>query len=298
MKRHLSPMLHAPILLANLHLIQAFQPQLPNLLVRLPTKSNSKKNQVVFTNGSASVSCPKYLNKRFSKENADTEDDDRTGMDEAFKSLDALSSLDMNDLKDDIGVDKGNKSTTNLKADENILKDVSSSESSNSVDDQDKVKIYTEIVEELENEGEDGIYENIMGDLKDSPTSSSTKSVLADADGIGSIGQDENEETLTAVEISQDTDEFMKRALEEAMDEVKLKSSEDGKGDTKLPEGILDDAEMMKEINAIFDRANEKILDSIAEMKDEQVRNQVMFRIHFQDRTFCLKNRTVNCRLP
>ena len=284
MKRHLSPMLHAPILLANLHLIQAFQPQIPNLLVRLPTNSNSIKHQVVFTNKSASVRPQNDFHKRFSKQNGDTDDDDRTGMNEAFKSLDALSSFDLSDLQDDIGVDKVNKSTTNLKADEKILKGVSSSESSNSVDDQNEVKIYTEIVEELESEGEDGIYENIMGDLKDSPvssssSSSSTKSIFADADGIGSVGQDENEETLTAVEISQNTDEFMKRALEEAMDEVKLKSSEDGKVDAKLPEGILDDAEMMKEINAIFDRANDKILDSIAEMKDEQVSNLILFQI-------------------
>ncbi len=256
MKLSLSPLV-AVLLLNHLDLIQSFQPYLSRL--HLP------KNTISIIQSKYSAS---KQHKRLAKQNEEEEKDDRTGMNDAFKSLDALSSLDFgNDKK---------ATTTNLKADEQILKDVNSS-SGGSSDDQEEVKLYTEMVEELESDGEDGIYENIMGDMKDSSSSSSSSpapSVLSDADGIGSVlGQDENEETLTAVEISQNTDEFMKRALEEAMDEVKLKSTNennDGKN-AKLPKGILDDAEMMKEINAIFDKANEKILDSVAEMKAEQV---------------------------
>ena len=261
-QQHVSSML---ALLLNLDLIHSFQPHL--------SKFHLPKNTLILSKSAVVASYGKTHKdlKRLSKKNdQNEEDDDRTGMNDAFKSLDSLSYLDFDDLKDD------KKSTTNLKADEQLLKDVSITKDS---DDQDEVKFYSEIVQELESEGEDGIYDNIMGEMKESSSSASSSStkdiVLSDADGIGSVlGQDESEETLTAVEISQNTDEFMKRALEEAMDEVKLKNSDGDGQNAKLPKGILDDAEMIKEINAIFDRANEKILSSVAEMKAEQVRER------------------------
>merc|ERR1712038_785902 len=142
-----------------------------------------------------------------------------------------------------------------------------SNSSDNESSSSDQAKLYTEIYEELKKGGEDGIYDNIMDEMTDSNnTNGKGGRVIKDADGIGSLVKEE--ETLTAVEISQDTDMLMKRALEEAMDEVKSKAPEPGRSD--LTESILDDKEMMKEINAIFDRANEQLLDSIAEIKDEQ----------------------------
>ncbi len=250
MKRNIHSIMNVHIILLYLPLMQCFQPNrsklyLPkNKIHELPKSAQINRNV-----------------KIFSKKDDESDSDERTGMNDAFKSLDALSSLDFGDIKEEDPKSK----TTDLIADKDLLKNVKTEPS----DDKDEVKLYTEIVKEMENEGEDGIYDNIMGELKDSPSSSSSsaKNVLSDADGIGSVlGRDENEETLTVTEITQNTDEFMKRALEEAMDEVNSDK------DAKLPEGILDDAEMMKEINAIFDRANEKILDSVAEMKAEQVR--------------------------
>lgn len=213
------------------------------------------------------------LSKKSSEGAGDNEDDDRAGMNDAFQSLDGLSSLDLGDLKDDTKKADG----SDIKTDE-LLKTVSSAISNSGSTDtsrnsdigsssSDEVKLYSEIYEELEKEGEDGIYDNIMGDMIGSTnTDDNGDRVMKDVDGIGSLVQEED--TLTAVEISQDTDELMKRALEEAMDEVKSKAPNPGNSD--LAESILDDKEMMKEINAIFDRANEKLLDGIAEIKNEQ----------------------------
>merc|ERR1712038_2175313 len=89
---------------------------------------------------------------------------------------------------------------------------------------------------------------------------------MDDADGIGQLISDEmDQEQLTAVELSQDTDEFMKKALEEALSEARTKSP-----DASNPNSILNDAEMMEEINAVFDKANEQLLESIAEIREEQ----------------------------
>ncbi len=217
----------------------------------------------------------------------------------AFKSLDSLSSLDLGDLKDD--AKKAGDCV--IKADDAVLKAVTSttSSSSNSISNSDgdssssndEVKLYSEIYEELEKDGVDGIYDNIMGEMTGSTdTANNGDRVMKDADGIGSLVQEE--ETLTAVEISQDTDELMKRALEEAMDEVKSKAPNPGGSD--LTDSILDDEEMMKEINAIFDRANEQLLESIAEIKDEQVRGSAETRKDIREKNILL-NYTISSKL-
>ena len=206
-------------------------------------------------------------------------------MSEAFKSLNELSSLDFADLPED-----KKKTDTNIKADGDLLKDVreiNAKSSSSETATETEVKIYSEMYQELETEGEDGIYNNILGELTESGSSTgsnagvgfgkstSSSKVVKDEDGIGSLSQQDDEVTLAAVDISsQNTDEFMKKALEEAMQEVNDKNPNPGAGARDaLPENILNDKEMMDEINAIFDRANDKLMAGIAGIRDEQVRN-------------------------
>lgn len=197
--------------------------------------------------------------------------DDRQGMEDAFESLDGLSSLEFGDLKEE------KLEKTSIKASDDLFESLGETDSS--IDENsspEELNFYKEIVEELETEGKDGIYENIMGEMTSSGSSTSSKEpksedkkVLSDADGLGSLSKDE-EETLTVVEISQDTDKLMKRALQEAMEEVTSNSPKKGKG--ALPDSILNDKEMMTEINAIFDRANEQLIESISDIKDEQAK--------------------------
>lgn len=162
-------------------------------------------------------------------------------------------------------------------------------------------KIYADLLREMETSGEEGIYSNILNDLNSSSGDNrdkliippaiadadsqlvddditadealvSTTSVLDDADGIGEtlFGRIEIEETDVNDNIYPfiETDEMMKRALQEALIEVRKNSPLDPSTD---PKSILNDKEMMKELNAIFDRANDQLLASISDIRKEQV---------------------------
>ena len=66
---------------------------------------------------------------------------------------------------------------------------------------------------------------------------------------------------------TRESEKFMEKALDEALQEAKAKGAADDK------ESILDNKEIMKEIEAIFDRANEQILEGLEEIRAEQVRD-------------------------
>jgi hypothetical protein len=60
-------------------------------------------------------------------------------------------------------------------------------------------------------------------------------------------------------------EEFMNQALDEALKEVKVNKP-------SSVDSILDDKEIMQEIGAIFERGNDKLMESLEEMRREQVR--------------------------
>ena len=162
-------------------------------------------------------------------------------------------------------------------------------------------KIYADLLREMETTGEEGIYSNILGDLNsgannredivippavadaDSPLVDDeltiidepliAVSILEDIDGIGESSMTEpsesNEDPQDLVGTFVGTDEMMKRALQEALIEVRKNAPMDPASD---PKSILNDKEMMKELNAIFDRANDQLLASISDIRKEQVR--------------------------
>lgn len=233
--------------------------------------------------------------------NNSSNNDERTGMKDAFQSLEGLSSLEDFDSsfstseskkKSNITLDdiktvlQEAKDKTNGTNDDITSSTAAIGKENNSNEDMEELKLYSDMYKEME-ENEDGalIYGDILGELKgeneyddlstsnDKKTSTTGKGfgktkVMNDADGIGSISKssDTDEEELRAVELSQDTDEFMRQALEEAMQEV----GKDDKGRDKLAAELIKDEEIMKEINAIFDRANEELLKGVAEIKAEQ----------------------------
>ena len=65
------------------------------------------------------------------------------------------------------------------------------------------------------------------------------------------------------------TDDFTRRALTEALAEVKKNAPDDPASD---PSSILNDKEMMRELNEVFDKANTELVACIDEIKNEQVR--------------------------
>ncbi len=201
--------------------------------------------------------------------------DERTGMDDAFSSLNDLSSLDLGTPA------KSSESKIKLNlGDVNVDKILTEDEGGMS---QDEINLYKDMYQEIETDEGEGVYGDILGEMstssgevedktkKESKSTSSGKGfgknqTLDDADGIGSLNQDDNEQ-LTAVELGQDTDAFMKKALEEALNDAKFETPA---GKSIIDESILEDEELMKEINAVFERANEKLLEGVSEIRKEQ----------------------------
>jgi hypothetical protein len=247
-----------------------------------------------------------YNHKSDKDNQEDSDNKERTGMDEAFASLNDLESLD-----EDIGMRP-------IPSSEEEASTLSDSETSFDLT-QDEINLYKDMYEELENASGNEIYGDILGELTDASSSSSSTSgsssitpsksdasnviPLDDIDGIGSIQDSLNKnddnssgvgdvvEQLNVVEISQDTDAFMRKALEEALDEARIQGGASSSND--IDESILKDEEFMKEINAVFDRANEKLLESIASIKKEQ---DEMSKASAQDRSRVLEEEEARLR--
>lgn len=192
--------------------------------------------------------------------------DDRKGMDNAFNSLNDLNSLDLSDLST-VGGDLPPKITeTTISAE--AMGDLLQQAGIENVGAEQEVAKMNDMYQELKSDGEEGVYKDIMGEMLDSDDDLSNR-VVEDADGIGATQNlpSADEEVLTAVELSTDSDEFMKKALEEAMAEVKKQTPIDPRSD---PNSILNDEKLMLELNDVFDKANEQLMESIAEIREEQ----------------------------
>ena len=207
--------------------------------------------------------------------------DESTGMEEAFASLEELKSLDW-------GVEQRPvKSSEALTFNTNINIDDSFKMKNDGDLTEDEIRLYKDMYQELEGGYGEDIYEDVLGTLLTESNASSSQSrpspsnvdvPLEDADGIGSIYADANSASekiidinainqLKDVEVSENTDLFMQKALEEALDEAKIQAK---LSNNNVDDTILNDEELMKEISAVFDRANEKLLESIADIKREQ----------------------------
>ena len=226
--------------------------------------------------------------------NSDDDEDDsfqndqREGMANAFASLDGLTADDFDDLRP--------LSST-------AATDITSS----SVDMEESAKIFMEMQSELSIKGEGGVYDDILGDLSNPNINSSdggevtslgqalddTVDVLNDADGLGTTAveppltttADVMTDVLTQdINPSMSMDEFMSSAIQEAVEavsdideessEVVSSSGEPGRTSdiAKTTEQLLEDGELRREIESIFDKAGDKLLLEVEAMKKEQVR--------------------------
>lgn len=198
---------------------------------------------------------------------------------------------------------------------------------------EESAKIFMEMQAELSTLGEEGVYDDILGDLSgdvvDVPKSYLkseeeeevtsliqaldeaaeesdgyvASDVLDDADGLGSTYLDSlstnnpDTTTLTTADVSKDIltqdikpsmsmDEFVQSAIQEAVSEAidiedssKTSSSSPPSGDAsvrtediaKTAEQLLENEELRREIESIFDKAGEKLRLEVEAMKKEQV---------------------------
>ena len=221
---------------------------------------------------------------RLHQQKDDENEDERSGMQDAFASLDDLSALDIGTAakssESKIKVDLGSVDI------DQILKE----KEKDGPMSQDEINLYKDMYQEVEADGGESVYGDILGDMMGSPSNAENKEVqkggtsgkgfgkpktsspakpLNDADGIGALSEDDKDQ-LTAVELSGDTDEFMRRALEEALDDAKDQTESLAGKANMIDESILQDEEFMREINAVFERANEKLLEGVSEIREEQ----------------------------
>ncbi|KAL7449719.1 hypothetical protein ACHAWC_001755 [Mediolabrus comicus] len=221
--------------------------------------------------------------------------DQREGMADAFAALDGLTADDFDDLKPISSI--GDASSNTSPGDANM---------------EASAKVFLEMQSELSTRGEEGLYDDILGDLsgdvEDVTTFSSAVTdddvtdlgraldeasdnlVLSDADGLGL--DDETPLTLTTADVTNDVltqdvepslsmEDFMSKAVTEALTEVN--AAEDLTGDSNASsdagstqnmalaaEQLLEDEQLRKEIEDIFDKAGEKLRMEVAAMKKEQ----------------------------
>jgi len=225
------------------------------------------------------------LAKNKDEEDSGEEEESQEGMIEAFRGLDSLSSLDLSD-NDVKSLPPDDPIAAKLAQLEQKINDGDFGSTTEEAT-PEEAKLYAEMMRELEEEGQAGMYGNVMEDLlegkepsliqdleraatedKEENIEPSFPSKNAVESGVG-FGRNKDQSLGSASSVAEepDMDEFMERALREALEEVKSRADIPQAATT---ESIKDDEETMKELNAIFDKANEQLLESVREIREEQ----------------------------
>jgi hypothetical protein len=225
----------------------------------------------------------------------DTEEDDnenpqqrlQPGMADAFRQLDSLTSLNSSDSDQyeytpapaKIAIDAALAESKTILSSPTIQSTLATDVSPEQdfvvyknmmveMEENDIATSYTEVLDELGDSAlqTDDTYSQIMTELGGTkmkqPTSMSTSvsTSISDDDIV------ENPLSTRSNTVDVTSEQLLNNALNEALSEVQLNHP-------KLSESrILNDKEMMKEIEAIFDQGNAKLFESIEEIRREQVR--------------------------
>ena len=171
------------------------------------------------------------------------------GMEDAFKELEALKSLGDSNLPEEPRKEKDEafaKAMEGLDL-KDILSQVDDEGAKSDVSPESELGLYKDMASELDVAASEE--ELIAADFK-------TDLELADTDGDG----------VPAI----DTKKLMDKAINEALVEAKEQDSNVDVDDAK--EAFLDNKEIMSEIEKIFDKANDELLEELEEIREEQVR--------------------------
>ena len=188
-------------------------------------------------------------------------------MNDAFRQLESLGSLDDDDdlaaaaaaAKKKVQLDEQAKAALSDVEAPSLEKEAAAFTKMLSDDDQDA-------------------YQDVMSDLGGTPKefdaasnpSSSGKS-QASRTSV-SVIEDASPSQQSIPKSEEDPESFMNQAIQEALEEARSMSpTEPGGSGRKMSDSILDDEEIMKEIEEIFEKGNEKLMASLEEIRKEQV---------------------------
>ena len=198
----------------------------------------------------------------------DDDDDDEQGapgMNDAFQKLDSLV--------ESLGGDGGSKkepTTTSAPVQSSISADkgmVPETGASETLTPEKEVQMYTKLMKDLETTDDDQLYSDVMEEMGGTPTTASDSPSKTSGSTVSEISS-VFDKLGTDSTSNPDMEKFMDDALNEALKEVKLKSS-----DSLSSESILNDEKIMKEIEAIFDKGSAQLMESLEEIRKEQVRS-------------------------
>lgn len=236
--------------LLALPLLDAFHVPSPNGLGSIGSSSSSAARSVLLKQPIAKTNRIRMF--------AGKDDDDEMGigpgMEDAFKELESLQSLGDEKLPERPSGDKPKeKDEVFAKAIEGLdLKDIlskieveSGDSASTSMSPEAEIELYKDMASELDvaSSNEDLIAADLKNDLE-----------LAES----------NETGVPTV----DTQKFMDKAIREALAEAKEQDGSVDVDDAK--EAFLDNKEIMSEIEKIFDKANDDLLEELEEIRVEQ----------------------------
>mmetsp|Transcript_20772 Transcript_20772/g.42674 ORF Transcript_20772/g.42674 Transcript_20772/m.42674 type:complete len:456 (+) Transcript_20772:87-1454(+) len=232
--------------------------------------------------------------------------DQREGMAEAFAALDKLTADDFDDLtplsfspEDGGGDGAGSKEEVNFEQSAKLYMDMQVE-----LSDMGEDGVYSDILDDLASSDEnaanvkkkdflsrgDKEEETLLGKALD-------EAALSDADGIGNV---DSSEILTTADVTRDVlnqdiqpslsmEDFMTKAVEEAVSDIaaststsssssKASAGESDEGTLQArpteiaatAQQLLQDEELRREIEEIFDRAGDKLRAKVEDMKKEQ----------------------------
>jgi hypothetical protein len=226
-------------------------------------------------------------------ENPSSQQRQQPGMVDAFRQLESLKSLGDDPEEYIPAPDKIN--VQEALAGTSAILSSSLSSSTESVSLEQDFAVYRDMLQEIEEEESAASYAEVLNELGGSalqtddtysqiiselggtgsstkPSSSSSSSSWAPTSSIP-VNDDQKKEMIinptkndgTNTELA--NERLLEDALEEALREVRLNNPQ-------LREGsILNDKEVMKEIESIFDRGNAQLMESLEEIRREQVRS-------------------------
>mmetsp|Transcript_16367 Transcript_16367/g.21419 ORF Transcript_16367/g.21419 Transcript_16367/m.21419 type:complete len:354 (+) Transcript_16367:110-1171(+) len=187
----------------------------------------------------------------FRSKKQDDDGDLPPGMMDAFKKLESLDALgDGRKLAGDTPQKKISGDKVAVPAEETKI----SAEK--------EVQMYSKMMQDLESTDDDDLYSDVMSEMGGE---AQKKSILSPPKPSPSKADNLTDDVVPAQPSKEQMDRFMDDAFSEALEEVKLKST-----DSLSAESILNDKEIMKEIEAIFDRGSEELAQSLEQMRKEQ----------------------------
>lgn len=286
--------------------IQQQQPRNPLMSPLLPGRQFSSSSSLLSSSSyAAAAGCcrrrhhhhhPRYAkNDSGEDEENDCSSQQQPGMDEAFRLLDSM----LRSMDDDeppplpaTASSETDKQQRPLNAAVNKI-DVTALDRSalvlesssvvQSVSPEKEIAVYKLMMEELEQNVDAEAYAEVLDDLGSTVMKDDVYSqVLTDLLGATSkrptpatpapiaaatttVSDPPSILSGTTSSSSPSTEQFMQVALQEALQQVRVNNP-------RMNDSILDDKEIMKEIEGIFEQGNEKLMASLEEIRQEQVR--------------------------